>query len=105
MREEVIFSWNCRREQLITHLHSLGTTASLGTKPLLFLISGKERGAAGDGEGRHWRMRHLLSAEDRAGARFTTHHSAAELNPALAPRGLDAFVRGLAHLWDWKMED
>lgn len=47
MREEVIFSWNCRREQLITQLHALGTTASLGTKPLLFLISGKERGATG----------------------------------------------------------
>lgn len=47
MREEVIFFWNCRREQLITQFHSLGTTASLGTKPLLFLISGKERGATG----------------------------------------------------------
>lgn len=47
MREEVMFSWNCRREQLITQLHSLGTTASLGTKPLLFPISGKERGATG----------------------------------------------------------
>lgn len=105
MREEVIFSWNCRREQLITQLHSLGTTASPGTKPLLYLISGKERGAAGDGEGWHWRMRHLLSAEDQAGARFMTHRSAAELNPTLAPRGLDAFVLGSEHLWDSRMED
>lgn len=50
-------------------------------------------------------MRHLLSAEDRAGARFMTHHSAAELNPALAPRELDTFVLGLEHLWDLRMED
>lgn len=47
MSEEVIFSWNCRREQLITQLHSLGTMTSLGTKPLLFLISGKEGRATG----------------------------------------------------------
>lgn len=50
-------------------------------------------------------MRHLLSAEDRAEARFMIHHSAAELNPALAPRGLNTFVLGLEHLWDLRMED
>lgn len=50
-------------------------------------------------------MRHLLSAEDRAGARFTAHHSAAELNLALALRGLDAFVLGSEHLWDLRTEN
>lgn len=37
-------------------------------------------------------------SEDRAGAKFTTHHSAAGLNPALAPRGLNVFVLRLEHL-------
>lgn len=44
-------------------------------------------------------MRRLPPAEGRAGARSMTHLSAAELNPALAPRGLDTFVLGSEHLW------
>lgn len=40
-----------------------------------------------------------------AGAGLRTQPSAAELNPALAPRGLDVFVLRLEHLWDLQLED
>lgn len=50
-------------------------------------------------------MRHLLTADEQAGARFSIHQPVAGLNPSLAPRGLGTFVLGVEHPRDVGVED